>query len=457
MSKKITLEGLDHFKDKENAMIAGKPESTNTATVAHAVGEYFYWKGVLHIVTAAIAVGGTIQTNTNVKPAVLADDVGALKESTNDFQEAISEYKTPVNLFNKNSSLIRNGYKFSRNGDYSTLSGSSVSHPIKIKPNTTYCYKFYISYYGGDANSIVRRCDANGNLILSSPQSKVAINVNNSYGYFSFTDEELQTWEYFCVMFRTSGLNDMIIAEGDTLPAYSAWFEPYYQIKESALPDSLPLPVNMQANPLYGKKAAFTGDSICYGAGAAGGYAKIIGENNNMAIFNSGRTGATLVTGTTVDGVNRGWICNMVSSMPADYDYYIVEGGGNDAAIDLGVQLGSMSSGYTATLDTTTLYGAMETICKTLQTTFLGKKYGFLFPHNCYAETGRWNTEFRPAMKQCLKKWGIPYLDLSEKTAELNNVSALRVYTSNGDGWHPTEEGYRLFYVDKIEAWMKTL
>jgi len=81
MSKKITLEGLDHFKDKENAMIAGKPESTNTATVAHAVGEYFYWKGVLHIVTAAIAVGGTIQTNTNVKPAVLADDVGALKES----------------------------------------------------------------------------------------------------------------------------------------------------------------------------------------------------------------------------------------------------------------------------------------------------------------------------------------------------------------------------------------
>lgn len=79
MPKKIDTAGLKHFKGKENAMIAGKPESTNTATVAHAVGEYFYWKGVLHIVTAAIAVGGTIQTNTNVKPAVLADDVGALK------------------------------------------------------------------------------------------------------------------------------------------------------------------------------------------------------------------------------------------------------------------------------------------------------------------------------------------------------------------------------------------
>lgn len=81
MSKKITLEGLDHFKDTENAMIADKPESTNTATVAHAVGEYFYWKGVLNIVTAAIAVGDTIQTNTNVKAAVLADDVRDLKSA----------------------------------------------------------------------------------------------------------------------------------------------------------------------------------------------------------------------------------------------------------------------------------------------------------------------------------------------------------------------------------------
>lgn len=83
MNKLANLDRLKEFKTAENAMIAGKPESTNAATVAHAVGEYFYWKGVLHIVTAAIAVGGTIQTNTNVKPAVLADDVSDLKESIN--------------------------------------------------------------------------------------------------------------------------------------------------------------------------------------------------------------------------------------------------------------------------------------------------------------------------------------------------------------------------------------
>lgn len=97
MPKKIDTAGLKHFKGKENAMIAGKPESTNTATVAHAVGEYFYWKGVLHIVTAAIAVGGTIQTNTNVKPAVLADDVGALKTAITHTTEYEADGKVYIN------------------------------------------------------------------------------------------------------------------------------------------------------------------------------------------------------------------------------------------------------------------------------------------------------------------------------------------------------------------------
>lgn len=443
----INLNGLGHFKDKENAMIAEK----FSASKAYAVGDYCYYNGTLYRFKTAHAAG--VWTTSDVEAAKLAHDVTDLKESF----ESVAEYTAPENLYNKNSPLNIDNYRLQASG-MSTLGGSSISHPIKIEAGKTYTFKYSAGFYGTAANRIVKFCDKDGNLVKPDTGTINATDNGNASGTFTISAELIANYsDYVCVNVRMSDKNVMIFAEGNTLPEYSEWFEPYWTIKESALPDNLPLPENAQNNPLYGKKAAFTGDSICYGAGSAGGYPAIIGTNNAMTISNTGQTGATLATGTTVDGVNRGWICNKVANMPANYDYYIVEGGVNDAALDVEVQLGTLSDGYTATLDTTTLYGAMEQICKTLQTTFLGKKYGFLFPHNCYGQNGRWNTEFRPAMKECLNKWGIPYLDLSEKTAQLNNISALRTYTYNSDGWHPTEEGYRLFYVDKIEAWMKTL
>lgn len=365
-----------------------------------------------------------------------------------DFAGDVGEYVQPTNLFNKDSALIKANYRLSSSGDYISLSGSSVTHPIPIVVGQEYSFSFSGSYYGDAANKIVRYCTADGTLVGDGQNATVNTDSGGTkYGTFTAIDKGIDA-HFVCVNIRSTLLSSMMFVKGGTIPVYSAWFEPYWTIK---------LPNAAQINMLYGKKAAFTGDSICYGAGYSGGYPKIIGNNNNMTISNTGQTGATLASGTTVDGVNRGWICNKVANMPADYDYYIVEGGVNDAAGDVGVQLGALSNGYTATLDTTTLYGAVESICKTLQTTFVGKKYGFLIPHNTYAWTHRWNTDFRPAIKEACAKWGIPVLDLSEETAQLYNISALKTYTLNSDGWHPTEDGYKIYYVPKIEAWMKTL
>lgn len=87
MAKKIDINGLEHFKEKENAMIAGKPEATGTATATHAKDEYFYWKGTLHQATAAIAIGDTITLNTNVKKSVLTDDLCQLQTALNYYTE----------------------------------------------------------------------------------------------------------------------------------------------------------------------------------------------------------------------------------------------------------------------------------------------------------------------------------------------------------------------------------
>ena len=89
MAKKIDINGLEHFKEKENAMIAGKPEATGTATATHAKGEYFYWKGTLHQATAAIAIGDTITLNTNVKTAVLTDDLCQLQTAVTQLDNSL--------------------------------------------------------------------------------------------------------------------------------------------------------------------------------------------------------------------------------------------------------------------------------------------------------------------------------------------------------------------------------
>ena len=216
-------------------------------------------------------------------------------------------------------------------------------------------------------------------------------------------------------------------------------------------------------NPLKGKKLCVDGDSICYGAGYVGGYAKIIGENNNMTVQNLGVGGGTLASGTGKHIINESMM-----NLAEDGDYYIIEGGVNDSSN--GVTIGNFTAGYNNTLSPNTFYGAVEKICKQMNVKFKGKKYGFLIPHQMSAPMmPSWDSnkgQFHDAMIKCFEKWGIPYLDLSTcvppfasfATSGNADLVALNTeYTSNGDGWHPNEAGYKKYYVPKIEAWLKTL
>ena len=413
--------------DNLSALQTTYPSGASGVYLTSDNGHWYYWNDT------AWTDGGVYQSS---------DDVNALKEDLTEFKNAISEIYQSVNLFNKDSSLVKNGYYIKGHGDYQSLSGSYVSHPIKVESGKTYTFSITPSYYGQNA-VIMRICDANGNLIEDAGYA-----TNNGDGSASHT---FIISGYCCVNVRTPAT--MMFVEGSSLPTeYQPYFDKCTKIKEEALPDLHFL------SPLYGKKLALNGDSICYGAGSRGGYGAIIGENNKMTVSNIAESGGTIASGTTYSGGSeRHHICDTIQNMPNDYDYYIIEGGINDAATDVGVKLGTITSDYTSAFDTTTLCGAMESICKELQTRFSGKKYGYIFVHNCYSMSGRWNTEFRPAMKQILEKWGIPYLDLGTECPQLRNIDALRVYTANSDGWHPTEDGYKLFYVPKIEAWLKTL
>jgi hypothetical protein len=91
------------------------------------------------------------------------------------------------------------------------------------------------------------------------------------------------------------------------------------------------------------------------------------------------------------------------------------------------------------------------------------KKYGFIIPHQMSGGMMPGGNYYN-AIFETAQKWGIPVLNLAIEAppfgrfASTSPLYALTTaYTHNGDGWHPNEQGYKKYYVPKIEAWMKTL
>lgn len=207
------------------------------------------------------------------------------------------------------------------------------------------------------------------------------------------------------------------------------------------------------SNPLKGKIATFTGDSICAGAGYLGGYAGIIGDDYDMIIENIG-----VSDGTVVNWQNKFCISESIADMRSDADFVILEGGGNDA--DWGPQfipVGTLTSGYDATLDRTTFAGAFEYMLKSAITKFPSAKIGYIFIHKCIANFDAPSGAYHTMAISALEKWGIPYCDLNVMIPPLGYVDALKSAYTMGDGIHPNEAGYRTFYAPKIVAFMQTM
>ena len=291
---------------------------------------------------------------------------------------------------------------------------------------------------------------------------------------------------------------------------------------------------DIQFSPLYKKKIGFAGDSICYGNGYVGGYARIIGENNEMTVQNLGIgstylemevAGSTVITSvngrrtiwTTLSNgtfdpslvdfsltddygriryAKREWtskhqyeftevtqsewngtdplyifknsIPERVQYFDSDCDYIIMEGGINDVLG--GLYLGEVTEGFTSELDTHTVLGGTEQMCRNLLARFADKKLGFILIHKVLQlpftpppnADGTQKLYF-DKIKEVLNKYSIPVLDLYNESGLNTGIDQFLKYTMatsaspNGDGTHPNEEGYRKFYVPKIESWLKSL
>jgi hypothetical protein len=417
------------------------------------------------------AAGGAVvvQTTGDSEAAVMSQ-----KAVTENFDKIRTAGKDNVNLFNIDN--IAEG-QINYAGNIVDLNSYIHSDHIPIEAGKQYSFPFLKSEYG-DAGRFVHLYDANKNWVRRIGGVEDA-SQSIKHGRY--------TWNIVTVTIPADSTEKFMVVNGVRLTQYDGimsvymvvegkvYPERYYAYGEG-IPPAIKPDVYVEADkvkdatstsPLLGKSITLNGDSLC--ATPNGGYGKIIADRYKMTYQNIAVGGGTITAEQYSGETARHWISRTISNMNAEADYAILEGGVNDASLQ--VPMGTLTDGYNATLDDTTFYGAFESMLKQLLIRFAGKKVGYIAVHkmtNNFRSTDdpNANTSYYWAAKKCCEKWGVPFLDLNSMVPAFGyftesgdaNLYALRTaYTQSGDGWHPTKEGFEKYYRDKIVSWLETL
>lgn len=232
---------------------------------------------------------------------------------------------------------------------------------------------------------------------------------------------------------------------------------------ESSLVQEESIPVKTQSitasdlEILQGKKLGAVGDSVVFGHREKG-FAELIAEDHNMTLQNLAVNGATIARDIPYKGnteKNRKCIPDMAQQLDNDCDLIVTDGGYNDFVND--VPLGELTEGGNVP-DPYTFYGGLERLCRTL--VFKHPKDGILFVithrvKHSDNSLGLNFADYRFAILRVCAKYDINVLDLyaGEPTQlYFENNKTEGIYTQLGQGnIHPTEKGYREYYLPGIE------
>ena len=223
-------------------------------------------------------------------------------------------------------------------------------------------------------------------------------------------------------------------------------------------------------SPVNGKKIAYNGDSIAESRITAGNtynggaYPKIIADLTGGTYENRAHGGGILASAPGDGGSTPSrCIVTDVTNMATDADLVCFEGGINDYWRD--VPLGSYSeSDYTTAVDTTTVCGALESIFRQAKERWVGKPIVFVIVHKIkstvylpnQASTPYTFAEEYEKMVGICRKYAIPYYDayaesgLNAYDTIQNNTFLTSNSSGTADGCHPTEEGYKKYYVPQL-------
>jgi lysophospholipase L1-like esterase len=372
----------------------------------------------------------------------------------------------PVNLYDYQST-VDGEYM---NPDGTTTTRADLCYAYIPVDSGTYTLHVCANFFGRTVASRIPMFDAGKNYLNYvtgtyitdgtgiTNLEELTITVGNGVKYIGLTT-------------RIAFKNAVMVVSGNSMPTE---YVPYVA-SYSALDDTQKVKaVNVKGgdiNPLYAKVVAFDGDSICHGTSAQdgkSGWAGRIGNANSMNWKNYGISGGTITTLASHSVLSS--IDYIYGHMPM-LDYYIFEGGTNDAD-RLGLNgIGTVTENdYGGTYDTSTFSGALETLIYKALMYYPTTKIGYIVAQKMgktnNANYANRKAFFDRAMEIC-KKWGIPYINLwdgSHLNPNLSsmyddsldvsgNIDAKKLYV---DGQHLTPTGYDVI-TPIIEAWMKTL
>ena len=198
------------------------------------------------------------------------------------------------------------------------------------------------------------------------------------------------------------------------------------------------------------KTGYFIGDSIMIGNDSIPTTLSItyfLKNKYGMNCSNIAKGGAVLTSSTK----HYAPIYQMLTSIPDDADYIIIQGGVNGMAKeeteDAPWGWGSISDSYETEFDSTLQIPCLEAMCKYVITNFPTKKYGFIITYQISNWYDYWD-EKSELIKQVLEKWGIPYLDWRQCGITLASQAVREQYGVDAFASYPEYSSSNTYLID---------
>lgn len=424
---KITTYSSDRIEDiKDNLSFEIKNKTENIKNNLSSQIKEKVTKGEGGVITTAMLSQEVREAMTGGSVAVVGID-SVLEPNIVDRE--VTPRKTnfvkQINLFDKDKS-IKNKVLTYPSGTLESSETFNTSDFIEVTPSGKYTLNI-----------------ANYDTVFIYDSNKVLIEkmTLDGWGIKTNTITMPENAKYIRLCYLNEYEDKIMLVEGEKMPnEYCSYDDMILKdIKQNIFKEN---PANKNLEGTY----LFFGDSICYGAGSPGGYARKIAENNpKMTYINHGISGATVAKRTT----RSDSVLEQVENSNDNPDYIILEGGVNDAWVS-DVVLGTydVNSYETNNLDVNTYSGALETLFNNVQNKWHNVPIFFIIPHNM--DVVNTKAYMDRAVELC-QKWSIILIDL-RKLSGLNvyNDYAKTTYTNNGDGVHPNELGYVKYYIKPI-------